>query len=113
MGIFIVDANLLFDVPVWRDDRFQFVLKINASWEDDEIWNYAKEHELIIVTKDKDFILKQAFAGVPPKVVHIKFGNLKLNDFINRIQMVWNEVEELIQTHSTVNIYLTYLEAIK
>lgn len=110
---YIIDANLPYHVPVWKTEDFVFVLKINPAWDDDEIWNYAKENNMIIVTKDKDFIVKQAVHNVPPKVIHVKFGNLRLKDFIMRIGTVWEEVEHLIQTHTTINIYLTKVEAIK
>lgn len=46
-----------------------------------EIWDYAKTGNLVIITKDKDFRLKQIMSDFPPKVVHIKFGNLKLKEF--------------------------------
>ena len=89
-ALYLIDANLPFRVPVWQGDTFVFVTKINPAWDDEEIWNYAKANGLIIVTKDKDFIVKQAIAGAPPSVVHVKFGNLKLADFISRIETVWN-----------------------
>jgi predicted nuclease of predicted toxin-antitoxin system len=113
MPEFIIDANLPFDLEIWKNENFVFVLKINPFWNDDEIWNYARLNNLVIVTKDKDFILKQVLDGSPPKIVHIKFGNLKLNDFIYRIQFVWNKVEVLLETHTIVNVYLTKVEAIK
>ncbi len=62
---YIIDANLPFNIPVWRYKNFVFVLKINPAWDDDEIWDYAKENNLIIVTKDKDFIFKQIAFGMP------------------------------------------------
>lgn len=93
---YLIDANLPFRVPVWQNDAFLFVVKMNPDWNDEEIWEYAKENSLVIVTKDKDFLVKQAIAGAPPNVVHIKFGNLKLYDFINRIETVWPEVENLL-----------------
>ena len=112
-ALYLIDANLPFRVPVWQGDAFEFVVKIDPAWNDEEIWNYARTNELVIVTKDKDFLVKQAIAGAPPNVVHVKFGNLKLADFISRIEIVWNDVDRLIQTHSTVNIYLNKIEAIK
>ncbi len=110
---FLIDANLPFNVPVWKHDSFAFVLKINPAWDDDEIWNYAKGEKLTIVTKDKDFLVKQAITGSPPKVVHIKYGNLKLKAFVERIEIVWQEVVVLLQTHTIINIYLNKIEAIK
>ena len=110
---YLIDANLPFRVPRWQNDAFRFVVKLNPAWDDEQIWEYAKEHGLVIVTKDKDFIVKQAIAGAPPIVVHVRFGNLKLADFISRIETVWPEVEALLQTHTIINIYSDKIEAIK
>lgn len=62
---YLIDANLPFRVPLWQNDAFLFVVKINPAWDDEEIWAYAKENKLVIVTKDKDFLVKQAMAGGP------------------------------------------------
>ena len=88
---FRIDANLPFNVPVWKTDASVFVLKMAAAWDDEEIWNYAKTNDLVIVPKDNDFLVKQSVAGVPPKVVHVKFGNLKLKVFIEKMMSVWPE----------------------
>lgn len=43
--------------------------------DDEVIWVYAKEHELVIVSKDNDF--KQMFSkrGFPPAVIKLNIGN--------------------------------------
>lgn len=113
MPEYIIDANLPFRISKWQDSRFVHVLKLNPVWEDDEIWDYAYQNNLIIITKDKDFQLKQLLNGAPPKVIHIKFGNLLLVDFEKKINSCWEQVEELISTHSLVNIFQYSIEAIK
>lgn len=113
MPEFLIDANLPFKISKWQDDRFEHVLKINPLWDDDEIWDYAYNNNLIIIPKDKDFRLKQLIKGVPPKVIHIKFGNLKLREFEKIIYACWEQVEKLISTHSLINIYQDNIEAIK
>lgn len=90
MPDFIVDANLPFKISKWQSVRFVHVLKINPLWDDDQIWNYACHDNLIIVTKDKDFRLKQIIHGSPPKVIHIKFGNLILSEFEKKILLCWD-----------------------
>ena len=113
MPEFIIDANLPFKISKWQSDRFVHVLKINPLWEDNEIWEYAYINNLIIVTKDKDFLLKQLIQGSPPKVIHIKFGNLLLNEFEKIIINGWGQVEELIKIYSLINIFQYNIEAIK
>lgn len=51
--------------------------------------------------------------GVPPKVIHIKFGNPGLKEFVAGIGTIWKETEHLISAHATVYIYLNKIEAIK
>ena len=40
-----------------------------------KIWEYAKEHGLCVVTKDRDFIRISNQRGHPPKVIRITLGN--------------------------------------
>ncbi len=40
------------------------------------IWEYAKDNEFIIVTKDSDFEELSILYGSPPKVIWIKLGNV-------------------------------------
>ena len=48
---------------------------------DTEIWNYARNHEMIIVTNDEDFSNYVQVKGFPPKVVLLRTGN-QSNDYI-------------------------------
>lgn len=113
MPKFIVDANLPFRISMWQNDLFEHVLNINPLWKDEEIWEYARDNNLIIITKDKDFRLKQIMFGSPPKIIHIKFGNLKFNDFEKVIILCWNDIEKLIDSNSLINVYQNTIEAIK
>ncbi len=112
MPEFIVDANLPFRILKWQNNLFEYVVNIDPLWKDEEIWNYAKANNLIIITKDKDFRLKQIIHGSPPKVIHIKFGNLKLKEFEKVINQCWNQVEKSIKNHMLINIYQATIEAI-
>jgi predicted nuclease of predicted toxin-antitoxin system len=42
---------------------------------DDLVWQYAKENDFMIVSKDSDFYEKSIFSGHPPKIILIKSGN--------------------------------------
>lgn len=48
----------------------------------------------------------------PPKVIHIRFGNLKMKNFHERISKVWQEVVNLNRPHKLINIFLDRIEAI-
>ncbi|MDJ0528781.1 MAG: DUF5615 family PIN-like protein, partial [Microcystis sp. M53600_WE12] len=44
---------------------------------DTEIWQYPKDKKLVIVTKDADFSDRLMLDFSPPKVVHLRFGNIR------------------------------------
>ena len=113
MPDFLIDANLPAKIGIWQNQRFIHKVTLDPCWDDEAIWQYAKTNNLTIISKDKDFFIQQLLKGTPPKVVHIKFGNLKLNDFISVIENCWNEVELLLINHTLINIYSDTIEAIK
>ena len=48
-----------------------------SRFSDLDIWTYAKNNELTIVTYDEDFYEWQLFRGYPPKIIWLRFGNAK------------------------------------
>jgi predicted nuclease of predicted toxin-antitoxin system len=54
---------------------------------------------LVIVTKDADFSDRIIVSNPPPRVVHLRFGNMRKNDFHAFLQNIWPQIEQLIQTH--------------
>lgn len=60
---------------------------------DIEIWNYAKEQNRAILTKDSDFKNLSMLLGCPPKVVHINCGN-KSTDYI--LKLLISKIEIII-----------------
>jgi predicted nuclease of predicted toxin-antitoxin system len=46
-----------------------------AMADDETVWNYAKQHGLVIVSKGMDFYHRSVLFGHPPKVVWIRLGN--------------------------------------
>lgn len=52
---FLIDVNLPYKFKPWGNEKFIHVRDINDEWSDSQIWLYAKENKLTIVTKDVDF----------------------------------------------------------
>jgi predicted nuclease of predicted toxin-antitoxin system len=80
---------------------------------DSAIWRYAREQNLIIVTKDSDFANRILSVSPPPKVIHIRFGNLKMKPFYDVLDMYWHSATEMIQSHKIVFIYKDRIEGIQ
>ena len=68
---------------------------------DGEIWEYAGEHDLIVVSKDSDFRQLAFLYGPPPKVIWLRVGNAAtaqiasaLLDHMQRIEVFVDDDDE-------------------
>ncbi len=111
MPKYIVDENLPYYFGLWHNNEFIHVLDIPEIKTDEEIWDYAKANNLIIITKDADFSNKIMFSPPPPKVIHLKIGNLKLKELHHFLNKTWPFIEEEVKNHKLVNIYPDRIES--
>ena len=82
--------RLLFDeqlseelVTVLRDlfpDSLHVRLLGKGGAGDPTIWQLAREHGCVLVTKDEDFHRLSVLHGAPPKVVWLRVGNCATGD---------------------------------
>lgn len=91
---YLIDVNLPKYFSFFHSPEFQFVSDINAKWPDRDIWHYAREHGLVIVTKDSDFLHRCLLDSQPAKVVHLKLGNLLLKDLHLFFHNNWRQIVE-------------------
>ena len=62
-----------------------------------EIWNYAKEHNYIIVTYDEDFYEWQNLKGIPPKIIWLRFGNAKTDIIARRLIKNRDQIQDFVE----------------
>jgi predicted nuclease of predicted toxin-antitoxin system len=92
----LLDHNLSPDL-IWRlKDLFPasshaYLLGLDRS-PDQEVWEYARKEDFVIVTKDADFVDLSLLFGFPPKVVWIRRGNCRTKDIENIIRNHYSEV---------------------
>ena len=79
---------------------------------DSEIWEYAKQGNLTIVTKDTDFSDKIMLSKPPPRVIHIRFGNMRMKEFYQHMLKSWPEIMQLSQECKLVQVYKDRLQGI-
>jgi predicted nuclease of predicted toxin-antitoxin system len=79
---------------------------------DSQVWECARQRELVIVSKDADFSERIITQSPPPWVVHLRFGNLRRNDFHLLLARVWPQIETLLKSHKLVNVYSDRLEGV-
>lgn len=62
---------------------------------DRDIWDYARDHDFAIVTKDSDFNVMSVLRGNPPKVIWLLIGNCTTD-----------QIEDLFRTnHPTIEAF--------
>ena len=88
------------------------VSKAGRNPTDSQIWEFARKHDLVIVSKDADFSDRMIIHSPPPWVVHLRFGNLRKNDFHALLARMWPQIETLLKSHKLVNVYADRIEGI-
>jgi predicted nuclease of predicted toxin-antitoxin system len=78
----LFDANLspkLVDrlAELFPDSIHVFSAGLGQLVSDETIWDYARLHDLVIVTADSDFLGLAEARGVPPRVVHLENCNYR------------------------------------
>ena len=112
MPKFLIDVNLPYHFKLWHSEDYIHQHDIDDEWSDDKIWDYAQKNHLTIISKDSDFSNKILLHTPPPKVIHVKFGNLKMREFYAHIKTIWEDVLKLSESHKLVNVFKDRIEGI-
>ncbi|MFA6285801.1 MAG: DUF5615 family PIN-like protein [Opitutaceae bacterium] len=110
---FLLDQNLPARLSFVPSLPIGHATALGSNPTDTEIWRHAREHDLVIVTKDADFSGRIILSAPPPRVVHLRFGNLRRAVFHQRLAVVWPQIERLLPTHKLVNVYSDRIEAVE
>lgn len=83
----LLDHNLSPRLANKLKEEFKSIVHIDwldmKEASDITIWDYAKENDFAIVTKDKDFLERSSLMGHPPKIVHIRLGNCSVQKIVD------------------------------
>jgi len=86
----LLDQNLSHRLVVLLADLFPDSLHVKtvglADADDTTIWNYAKEHGLVIVTQDSDYSDWNKLRGAPPMIIWLRCGNASTNQIHQKIR---------------------------
>lgn len=113
MPKFLIDVNLPYYFSLWNSKEFIHQKDINDEWSDEEIWDYARENNLTIITKDSDFSIKSLLSAPPPKVIHIRIGNVSMHEFFLILTRCWSTVYEMNKKYKLVNVFKDHVEGIQ
>ena len=66
--------------------------------DDTDLWDYARDNDYLLVSKDADFSDRSAIHGYPPKVIWLRRGNCSTNTveeiLRNRIAVVYSNPKQ-------------------
>lgn len=83
-------VNRLADL--YPDSNHLFNLNLDTA-EDSFVWEYARDNDFVIVTKDSDFSELSLLRGFPPKVIWIRIGNCTTKDIESLILSNTKEID--------------------
>lgn len=68
---------------------------------DSEIWQYAHDHDYMIITKDADFSELGLVKGFPPKIIWIRRGNCLTQEIETILRESYDAVKTLSEDSET------------
>ena len=78
---YLLDENLPARLRFSPSLPVQAGAELGPSASDSALWEFARQRELVIVTKDADFSARIILSSPPPWVVHLRFGNRRRDEF--------------------------------
>ena len=93
----LLDQNLSFRIVQIIINLFPFSKHVKdfnlENSTDKQIWEFAKENNYIILSKDSDFHQLSFLYGAPPKVIWIRKGNCSTLAMADLISKFFKEIE--------------------
>jgi predicted nuclease of predicted toxin-antitoxin system len=68
--------------------------------QDNEIWEYARKSDYLIVSKDSDFSEMSVVRGFPPKVIWIRSGNCSTQKIEELLRQYYDRIKKLYQSEN-------------
>ena len=68
---------------------------------DSDIWQYAHDHDYMIVTKDADFSELGVVNGFPPKIIWIRRGNCSTQEIESILRKNYDAIKSLSSDDET------------
>jgi len=104
----LFDQNISYKITKTLSDIFSNCIhvsnvKLNNS-SDDDIWKYAKENDLCIVTFDADFLNLATLRGNPPKIILLKTGNRKTSQLTQLLKTNKELIDQFLHDVNYQNI---------
>lgn len=74
---------------------------------DPVVWAYARDHGLMVVSKDSDFHQRSFLYGYPPKVVWLRLGNCSTADVERVLRTNYEVIKDFHQDETAAFLSLS------
>jgi predicted nuclease of predicted toxin-antitoxin system len=108
----LIDENLPFPADLPTSLPVVHARQLGEQVSDSELWVHAGANELVIVTKDADFSARVKIEGPPPRIVHLRVGNMRRAEFLNWFFGKWPLIEALIPSYKLIDVFPEHMELI-
>ena len=98
---------------LWQSDDFIYANSLGTDLSDNFLWDYAKQHSLTILFRDKDFADRIVHSAPPPKIIHFRIGNIRYADFRIFIRTHWERIVFYNLNYKLVLVFYHSIEGIK
>jgi predicted nuclease of predicted toxin-antitoxin system len=71
-----------------------------TNTDDGIIWEYAKTHDFVIVSKDADFHQRSLLYGYPPKFIYLRVGNCPTSKIVQALRNNFAIIMQFIDSKS-------------
>jgi predicted nuclease of predicted toxin-antitoxin system len=108
---FLLDQNLSPKLVAELSESFPDSIHVRdiglEAADDIEVWNYARDHEFTIISKDADFHQRSFLYGAPPKVVWVSVGNCTTADIEELLKASHSRLIEFYQDEEATFLVLS------
>ena len=112
MARYLIDANLPRYTSVWAGNDFEFVIDIDATLKDIDIWRYAAASGLTVISKDADFANLVLLNEIGPSVIQLQVGNMKFRDLDAFLVKTWGDICDLSLRYRLIQVFPDRIEAL-
>lgn len=112
MKRFLIDENLPFVLGQRLGVDYVHATEVDSQASDSILWDYAKKHDLFVLTRDTDFFDRLLLHGPPPKVVWVRLGNLRKQDLMRTLEARWSTIQKRLESADLIEVYPDRLEAL-
>jgi predicted nuclease of predicted toxin-antitoxin system len=109
---FLIDENLPDRLRLKLPLPVMHSTDIAQSPSDEVIWEFARAHELVIITKDADFTERAMLGQPPPWIVHLRVGNLRRKEFEEFSSRNLSKILAHLPDTKLVSVYTDRIETV-